>query len=353
MKACRQPVAALSCLLALVLIVSGCSWMGDQDKPSAAPPKDWATVKTTSDDAGILIQKVTYRSGDLTIDGQVCRPTGRGPHPVLIWNHGGFAGLDDWNNPGGFCAVAARSGWVLAESSYRGEDGSDGEIEICLGEVDDSLSLLETVLDQSYADADRVAMVGVSHGGCITTRAVQQGAPVQLAVDVAGPSDWAELWTFMNRAKARPSTPANVKSVYSSLLETVETAIGGTPAEHPERYAERSPIHKAGSIAQDSKAFLIVHGGADVVVPIQQSCDLATRIGDVRAYRFDRSGAVASQPVAGCEDLPWRGPPTPVPAFVGDRYLLVYDGVDHLLVGKNSPRVRADFLEFMAAKLTG
>ncbi len=44
---------------------------------------------------------------------------------------------------------------------------------------------------EPYADPKHAYMSGLSHGGCITTRAVQRGAPVQLAIDMFGPADWA------------------------------------------------------------------------------------------------------------------------------------------------------------------
>lgn len=336
-------------MLVAGLLVSGCTW-GDEGQ-EAAPRPDWVEAETTTDQAGILIEKVVYRSDDLDIDGQVCRPKGDGPHPVLIWNHGGYAGLDDWNKADGFCALAARSGWVLAESSYRGEDGSDGRIEICQGEVDDVLAMLEVVRGQEYVDRQRVAMVGVSHGGCITARAVQRGAPVQVGVDIAGPSDWALLWDHLTTELERPSTSVPAKAIYQDLVVTLEKGVGGTPAQRPEEYASRSPIAEADKIAEADVPFLIMHGLTDTIVPAKQSCDFARAAGAFQAYRFDASGNLATQAPEGCDVLTWRGPPNPMDTFNADRYLFVYDGVDHLLSGTGLTRVTTDFLRFLELKL--
>ncbi len=65
----------------------------------------------------------------------------------------------------------------------------------------------------------------------------------------------------------------------------------------PERYAERSPDPE--KIARWNKPFLIMHGGADTIVPVQQSCALANQIGGFEAYRLDASGSVETQPPAG------------------------------------------------------
>src|SRR5690349_10221278 len=54
---------------------------------------DWATVDVAFEDADILTESVTYCSEGLRIEGQVCRPQGDGPYPVIVYNHGGFSGL--------------------------------------------------------------------------------------------------------------------------------------------------------------------------------------------------------------------------------------------------------------------
>jgi len=311
---------------------------------------DWLSVETTREFSDVVIEKVTYKSGELTIVGQICRPAGDGPHPVLIANHGGFGGLPDWDDPNGFCVVAAKAGWALAESSYRGEDGSGGQVEVCLGEVDDVLTMLDVVRAQSYADPQRIAMLGVSHGGCITSKAVERGADIDLAIVIAGPTDWNSLMPALKRSARDESMTPALRRVNQTLVSTVEVAVGGTSERYPERYAKRSP--DAEKIAQWDKPLLIMHGSDDTIVPVQQSCAFADEIGDVKAYRLDVAGGVDSQPLAGCEALTWNGPPTPVETFNADRYLLTYDGVDHFLVANNGrKRMTTDFLEFLEAKL--
>ena len=327
------------CLLVALLGVSGCSF-GSWDSSRKPDQPDWLSVKTTQTRAGIVIERVTYRSGGLTIYGQVCRPASGGRHPVLISNHGGFSGIPDWDGLNGFCASAAKAGWVLAESSYRGEDGSDGRIEVCLGEVDDVLAMLEVVRSQSYADQDRIAMLGVSHGGCITSRAVERGADVHLAVEIAGPADWNTLMRSLSGSQ----------QIQTGLVTTIEKAVGGTVEQFPERYAKRSP--DVAKIARWDKPFLIMHGVDDTVVPVHQSCDLASRAGGFQAYRFDTQGAVVSQAPPGCDELTWRGSSSQSDEFNADRYLLVYDKVDHFLIANNGlTRMTADFFRFLEAKL--
>ena len=111
MRTARTRLPTWGCLLLALMVMSGCV-----SEPSKPPPKgpDWVSVETTTKLPDIVIEKVTYKSGDLDIHGQVCRPAADGQHPVLISNHGGFAGLADWDDTKGFCATAARAGWVAS-----------------------------------------------------------------------------------------------------------------------------------------------------------------------------------------------------------------------------------------------
>jgi len=89
---------------------------------------------------------------------------------------------------------------------------------------------------------------------------------------------------------------------------------------------------------------------ADTIVPVQQACALANKIGGFEAYRLDTSGGLVSEPPPGCEELSWKDAPSPVGTFEADRYLLAYDDVDHFLVA-SSGQVMGDFLKFLETKL--
>lgn len=348
----RSPLrraTALVSLLVVAMVLAGCSLREPPPAPKSTedPSVDWLSITSTKQ-GGTVVDEVSYRSGDLEIRGQVCRPADDERHPVIIWNHGGVSGIDDRGDPGGVCVQGAKFGYVFAESSYRGEDGSDGEVEVCLGEVDDVLAMIDIVRAQPYADRNRVAMIGVSHGGCITTRAVERGAPVDLAVDIAGPTDWAEGWKFATKEAKRSSATDVDRAIYTDLAEKIELAAGGTPRQEPDSYRSRSPVEDVSNLKSSDQPFLIVHGTDDSIVPLAQSCELARRMGGFRGYLIGGSGE--STTPDGCGGITWtKGPPPS--EFPGDRYLLVYDGVNHLLVGTNAQRLTADYLAFIALKL--
>src|SRR5690349_20713989 len=137
----------------LALLLGGCGADDDGGGGSDGGPDDdpdgggggeldWETVDVAFENDAVLTEAVTYRSDGLLIHGQVCRPKGDGPYPVIVYNHGGFQGLGI-DPQAGNCVDSATGGYVWIGSSYRGEDGSEGEIEVCLGEVTDVLRMTD------------------------------------------------------------------------------------------------------------------------------------------------------------------------------------------------------------------
>jgi dipeptidyl aminopeptidase/acylaminoacyl peptidase len=336
-------VTAVLLLFALV----SCADLGD---PQPSPDATWLTSERTFEDGLVRIDRVSYRSsGGLRIVGQVCRTTVPGRRPVVVVNHGGFAGLGgEWN--GGLCKTLAQAGAVVIESSYRGEDGSEGRVEFCLGEVDDVLAMLDIALDQSWADRSRVSMVGLSHGGCIAQRALQRGAPVQTAVDVFGPTEAVSLVQFW---QARVAAGDPNSAAYRELIQQVVGATGGQPSAGSPAYVARSPVSFVPELDAWPGTLLMVHGTDDPLVPLSQSCLLASRLRDVRAYYRDASGLLPGAPAA-CSGsgITWRSDGLPAPRWPDRRYFMVYRGAGHDLGTATGAGMLGDVLSFLTARGT-
>ncbi len=134
---------------------------------------------------------------------------------------------------------------------------SDGIVELCYGEVDDVLNLLSAVTALPGADAQKVLMLGYSHGSCITERAIERGAKVHIAVSIDGPTD------FMTWPDSPPLT-AQKREARSSV----------NPANNP--------------AALKQLKFLRIQAAGDTTVPPTQACELAERIG-TENFLFDSS----------------------------------------------------------------
>ena len=327
-----------------VLIMTVCL-----EPPSASKsPNPWETVQLLYQDTRVLREKVSYRSSGLKIFGQVCRPNRSGQFPVVVWNHGGFEGLQIGDE--GFCQAFATFGYTLLMSSYRGEDGSEGSIEVCNGEVDDVLRLLELGRTLPYANPKQVVMMGGSHGGCISLRAVQKGAPARVLIDFYDPSDWQQEYQHIQQLVA--SSDVAQKFVGKTLDAVLLKGLGGTPTQVPQAYRERSPSEYATRLGNWSGSILMIHGANDWFVPPNQSCTLARAIGGFTSYRIGGSNLTETTAPSGCEaaGLIWHGGAVPRSNWQDKRYLLVYDNLGH---GDGSQRDLAiqDALDYILTKV--
>jgi len=304
----------------------------------------------------VIVEHVTYRSGPLLVHGQVCRPSGDGPYPLVVYGHGGWMGLGaDWN--GGSCLqIAQNLGWVVIEPSYRGEDESEGEVEICLGEVDDLLAMKALGLEQPYVDADRVAMIGGSHGGCITLRALERGAAPALAVVIAPATDWAALHATWSAALEAGVGTAEQQAFWTMSRTAIEGVTGGSPATAAEAYRVRSPLGFAEELDDFEGPLLVTSGAIDDVTPPPQQCGLAAAGEGFHAYHVvDGEGTLTDAVPAGCEDmdLTWAAEPDPRPTWAERRYLVVYDTVGHYPEDDNpvANRLLFDLGGFLLARM--
>ncbi|MEO8452185.1 MAG: prolyl oligopeptidase family serine peptidase [Gemmatimonadota bacterium] len=327
----------------VALTLAGCGDAAGPPEPALA----WEATQVLLRDQAITADKVMYRSDGYRIVGVVCRPLGSGPYPVLMLNHGGWSGLGtelDASVSG--CAAVARNGYVVLESSYRGEDGSEGPIELCAGESRDVRRMLDIVLAQSYADPTRVSVLGGSHGGCITYGAMENGLPAQRAVALAGPSDLGALYDAMADSIAAGVTGDRL-SLFQLFLAEFRRILGGSPEEKPAVYAARSFLPRANAVAAWSGRLMIQHGTDDDIVPVEQSCALVKLMGGFEIYHVDDAGATTPAPPEKCASfgLTWQGATRPG-QWPGRRYFVVYDGVGHGS-GKNADRLNADTFAFL------
>ena len=318
-------------------------------RDAGADARWWESVEVLADDGTVVSEKVSYRSQGLRIFGLVCRPSAPGRYRLLVVNHGGFGGL---SGLGQFkpdaCAGFVRDGWVVVESSYRGEDGSEGAVEVCLGEVDDVLAMLAIARRLPYVDDTRVAMIGYSHGGCITMRAVERGAPVQAAVDVFGEKDWQDDFHYWQ------SEHATDPGATDENLHVLRDTTGGGPDDMPDAYVARSPLSYVAALDAFQGAYMTVHGAKDDQAHVRDTCRFAAVAEGMLAYHVDEKMAVVTSEPHGCErtSVRWLPGPKPTAPWPGARYVVVYDGAGHEIESPSGRAMNADAFSFLAAKLS-
>jgi dipeptidyl aminopeptidase/acylaminoacyl peptidase len=130
----------------------------------------------------------------------VYRPEGRGPHPVIIYVHGGPEGQYRPGFSGRAQMWLAELGAAVIAPNIRGSSGYDQEYLALDNDfrrqdaVRDIGALLDWIAQQSDLDADRVAIYGTSYGGYIVlASAVQYSDQLRAGVDVVGISNFVSF----------------------------------------------------------------------------------------------------------------------------------------------------------------
>jgi dipeptidyl aminopeptidase/acylaminoacyl peptidase len=326
----------------------------------------------------VIAEQVSYRSGAYQVNGIVCRPNDARRHATVLFQHGGFGGLGelDWTLDAGGCAfcdsciASAKSGYVFAASSYRGEDESEGPIEVCAGEVDDVANLQCAIAGTPWSDG-RFAAMGASHGGCITLRLAARDATLAGAIASVAPGDLGVMydWWQTEAAAGYPTCLADTTrgyttdacaGLYFGLGSVIVSAVGGTPTQVPAAYAARSPVHTAPLIVPT----FLLYGTADAIVEQEQACLVRATLHTGRlpftAWYLDAMG----NPVVNPGTTPACGggftagtPPTrdSVAAWPPATYFFLLEGEDHGVLGSplGTPGIYANAaaLTFLAARL--
>lgn len=193
--------------------------------------------------------------------GELWLPAGAGPHPVVVLVHGGFWGSQYGADlMDGLAADLAGQGFAAWNIEYRRVGGGGGwpATFVDTAAAVDHLAALAVPYE---LDIERVATVGHSAGGHLAVwlasrRQIPEGSPGSgpalqpvLAVSQAGVLDL--------RAGAEAGLGGGA----------VQALMGGSPDDHPDRYAVASPAE----LAPAGVPVVMVHGEADRLVPIEQS----------------------------------------------------------------------------------
>lgn len=313
----------------------------DTNGVGSGAPSSWVQVQgMISNSHSPLYSPVAWSVGTYAVENGlkiyalVCSPTEGGPYPTVIYNHGGTGSSDGGNLNGlltasgwtaqpfvvaangqpvplpdnlGQCLDWAKRGWVFATSAYRGESvlitskdsefpapaapwASDGNVEFCMGEVTDVMALTDLLVNHAdtvtlgtTAEKVRISpngdllMYGYSHGGCITYRAVAQGAPVKGFSVIEGFTDLSlnYLNGLQHNIASGTQNPAALAAIDAGAFQpNVPTSIYlPYDANHVMGYDWRSEHYFAsrGDLAIQrfrTMPIVIFHGDVDTQAPL-------------------------------------------------------------------------------------
>ena len=299
----------------------------DQSGVGSVATTTWVTVAgmISPSPSPSVYSSVAWSVGYYTVGGTkvyalICAPTTAGQYPLVVYNHGGIHGPIDlgslhgnvtasgWTSAPppaigtaddlGQCVDWAKRGWIFAVSSYRGESIiinsaspefqpnswiSDGASEFCLGEVNDVMALTNLLVNhidsimlgnttqkvKINAANGKLFMYGFSHGGCITYRAVEQGAPVNAFAVIEGFTDMRMAYLTGLSEGLTPQQAA----VGSGAFQPGTTTIYAPDAAGVMGYNWRSAHYFAsrGDLTIEkfrTMPILILHGDVDTNNPV-------------------------------------------------------------------------------------
>lgn len=237
--------------------------------------------------ANTTLKNIVFRE----VDGREMRldvylPAGAPPEggrPVVMALFGGGWWRGRKEDIGPFAAQLTRSGYVVVAPNYTLARPGSPSWPTNFEDVREAVRWVRRNADRLGADPNRIAALGESSGahlalllgtapdGAVAIEGVpgdQIGSPeagdvsarVQAVVSLAGPADF---FTLLNTS--RISVPV------------VGQFLGGQPTEVPGRFEAASPIQH---VSADDPPVLLIHGTADPIVPVSQSRQMASALGD-------------------------------------------------------------------------
>ena len=204
---------------------------------------------------------ITYPSDGLTISGEMQVPSGAGPFPVIVMNHGYY--FREAYQPGDGTRLMAeelnRHGYLTIASDYRGHGSSDeGASLFQTGFVTDVMHLLKAIPSLPQADPGRIGVWGHSMGGGITTKLLtiepSLRAAVLYAPNSADDGDLIARWGFgcipeVNQLHCNPAEivppdlPSELVLAYQETATNPELLRSVAPYYHLEAIQTPIQIH--------------------------------------------------------------------------------------------------------------
>jgi len=210
---------------------------------------------------------ITWKAADgLVIDGLLTYPVGyQAPkkYPLVLVIHGGPAGgfQDSFLGRYGiypYATFAAR-GYAILRVNPRGSDGYGRTFRFAnmndWGGKDygDLMSGVDHVIAMGVADPDRMAVMGWSYGGFMTSWIITHTHRFKAAAVGAGVTD---LWSLAGT---------------TDIPDILPDYFGGEPWNNFDAYYQHSPMAFVKGVTTPT---LILHGQADVRVPTSQGYEL-------------------------------------------------------------------------------
>ena len=134
-------------------------------------------------------ERVTFKSGNLALEGMIAYPDGAGPHraAVVCHPHPLYGGSMYNNVLDAVLEALQASGFATLRFNFRGVGQSEGEFDNGKGETDDAIAAIRFLTTQKGVKADGAVLAGYSFGATTAVRAASGAEEIGAIVTVALP----------------------------------------------------------------------------------------------------------------------------------------------------------------------
>lgn len=224
-----------------------------------------------------VIKNLEYaKAGGISLSLDLYIPEGKGPHPLIVWIHGGAFRAGDkgrvWWNP---MPRQTDRGYAVASINYR--LSGQARFPALIHDSKAAIRWLRANAARYELKADRIVVAGESAGGYLsammgTTGGIaaledlamgnaKESSRVQGVIDFFGPSDFLQMDAGVPHSCEKPQIHNAPDSPESQLLGcNIQTC--------PQEVKTANPITY---VSRDDPPFLIMHGTGDCLVPSHQS----------------------------------------------------------------------------------
>lgn len=202
----------------------------------------------------------------LDLHGYITRPSGDGPHPLIVLPHGGPHGVRDiWEFDWEAQLLASR-GYAVLQLNYRGSGGYGVEFQSAgyrqwgKSMQNDLTDATHWAIEQKIAQPDRICIYGASYGGYAALMGViREPKLYRCAIGYAGIYDLELMLSSADIPTSR------------SGRDYLQLALG----DDREDLRSRSPVYNANKI---EVPVLLIHGKADWRADFEQATRMKTAL---------------------------------------------------------------------------
>lgn len=186
--------------------------------------------------------------------------------PLIVYIHGGAWHLGD--KAPSVASQLPKFGYVAASVNYRFTN--EAKFPAQLKDISAAVHYMQKNARKYGADPARIGVWGVSAGAQLAALVGLTDEPglIRAVCDWCGPTDFATI---------TQQADSNNELQLRDVNGPVSKLLGGLPDKVPTQAKLASPVNYARAGAP---VFLILHGDADEMVPVQQSIDFARKLNE-------------------------------------------------------------------------